>query len=42
VIDRVKAAYGGYARIAEVLGGWLVIACFVVVAVILFRKKRRT
>jgi NSS family neurotransmitter:Na+ symporter len=42
VIDRVKAAYGGYARIAEVLGGWLVIACFVIVAVILFRKKRRT
>ena len=42
VIDRVKAAYGGYARIAEVLGGWLVIACFIIVSVILFRKKRRT
>lgn len=41
VIDRVKAAYGGYSRIAEVLGGWLVITAFVIVAVVLFRKKRR-
>ena len=41
VVDRVKSAYGGYARIAEFLGGWLVIIGFVIVAVILFRKKRR-
>jgi NSS family neurotransmitter:Na+ symporter len=42
VVDRVKSAYGGYARIAEFLGGWLVIAVFVLVAVLLFKKKGRT
>ncbi|MDH4211812.1 MAG: sodium-dependent transporter [candidate division WOR-3 bacterium] len=42
VVDRVKAAYGGYSRIAEFLGGWLVIIVFVVVAVILFKKKGRS
>jgi NSS family neurotransmitter:Na+ symporter len=41
VVDRVKAAYGGYSRIAEFIGGWLVIIVFVVVAVILFKKKGR-
>ncbi len=41
VIDRVKAAYGGYSRIAEFLGGWLVIIAFVIVAVLLFKKKGR-
>ncbi|UCG29388.1 MAG: sodium-dependent transporter [candidate division WOR-3 bacterium] len=41
VIDRVKSAYGGYSRIAEVIGGWLVVAVFVVVAVLLFKKKGR-
>jgi NSS family neurotransmitter:Na+ symporter len=41
VVDRVRAAYGGYSRIAEVLGGWLVIAAFVTIAVILYRKKGR-
>ncbi len=42
VVERVKAAYGGYSRIAELLGGWLVIMVFVVVAVILFKKKGRS
>ncbi len=41
VIDRVKSAYGGYSRVAEVIGGWLVVAVFVVVAVLLFKKKGR-
>ena len=41
VIDRMKEAYGGYSRVAEVLGGWVVIIAFVVVAVVLFKKKRR-
>ncbi|UCD19170.1 MAG: sodium-dependent transporter [candidate division WOR-3 bacterium] len=41
VIDRVKAAYGGYSRIAEFLGGWLVIIAFVIVAFLLFKKKGR-
>jgi NSS family neurotransmitter:Na+ symporter len=42
VVDRVKAAYGGYSRVAEVLGGWFVIIAFVCVAVVLYRKKGRT
>ncbi|KPK63561.1 hypothetical protein AMJ83_06550 [candidate division WOR_3 bacterium SM23_42] len=42
VVDRVKSAYGGYARTAEFLGGWLVIIAFVIVAVFLYKKKRRT
>ena len=42
VVDRVKSAYGGYARTAELLGGWLVIAAFVIVAVFLYKRKRRT
>ncbi|UCF71006.1 MAG: sodium-dependent transporter [candidate division WOR-3 bacterium] len=41
VIDRVKAAYGGYSRVAEFLGGWLVIIAFVIVAILLFKKKGR-
>ena len=41
VVDRVKSAYGGYSRIAEFIGGWLVIITFVVVAVFLFKKKGR-
>ncbi|MCK4940477.1 sodium-dependent transporter [candidate division WOR-3 bacterium] len=42
VVDRVKSAYGGYSRLAEFLGGWLLIIAFVVVAVFLYKKKRRT
>lgn len=42
VVDRVKAAYGGYSRTAEFIGGWLVIIAFIIVAVILFKKKGRT
>jgi hypothetical protein len=35
------SSYGGYSRLAEFLGGWLVIIVFVVVAIILYRMKRR-
>ena len=42
VVDRVKSAYGGYSRLAEFLGGWLLIIVFVIVAVFLYKKKRRT
>lgn len=42
VIDRIRTAYGGYPRIAEFIGGWLVIGIFIAVGVLLFKKKRRT
>lgn len=42
VVDRVKSAYGGYSRIAEFIAGWLVIIAFVIIAVVLYKKKGRT
>ncbi len=39
VIERVKTSYGGYTRLAEFLGGWLVLIVFIVVAVLLYKKK---
>jgi NSS family neurotransmitter:Na+ symporter len=40
VVDRVRSSYGGYSRIAEFLGGWLIIVIFVVIAVLLFKNRR--
>jgi NSS family neurotransmitter:Na+ symporter len=39
VIERFKSAYGGYTRLAEFLGGWLVLIIFIVIAVLLFKRK---
>jgi len=39
VIERFKSAYGGYTRLAEFLGGWLVLIVFIVIAVLLFKGK---
>lgn len=39
IFDRISSPYGGYSRWAEFLGGWLVIVVFIIVAVILYRKK---
>lgn len=39
VIERFKSAYGGYTRLAEFLGGWLVLIAFIVIAVLLFKRK---
>jgi NSS family neurotransmitter:Na+ symporter len=41
VTERIKSAYGGYSRIAEFFGGWLVIILFIVVAVMLYKKKEK-
>lgn len=39
--ERLFAPYGGYPRIAEFLGGWLVIIIFVVVSILLSSVKRK-
>ena len=39
IIERFKNAYGGYPRLAEFLGGWLVLIIFIVVAVLLYKIK---
>lgn len=39
IIDRIKTPYGGYSRLAEFLGGWLVLIIFIVVAVLLYKRK---
>ncbi len=41
VIESIRAPYGGYSRFAEFLGGWLLIIIFVVIAVFLYKAKRR-
>lgn len=41
VYDRITSSYGGYSRMAEFLGGWLVLIVFIAVAVILYKIKRR-
>ena len=41
IVDRVRTSYGGYSRLAEFLGGWLILIIFIVVAVILYKKKGR-
>jgi NSS family neurotransmitter:Na+ symporter len=41
IVDRIKSSYGGYTRLAEFLGGWLVIIVFIAAAIILFKLKRR-
>jgi len=41
IVDRVSTSYGGYSRFAEFLGGWLILIIFIVVAVILYKKKGR-
>ncbi len=41
IIERIKAPYGGYSRFAEFLGGWLLIILFIIIAVFLFRTRRR-
>lgn len=41
VYDRIMSSYGGYSRMAEFLGGWLVLIVFIAVAVILYKIKRR-
>jgi len=41
VVERVKESYGGYSRLAEFLGGWLVLIVFITAAVILYKMKRR-
>ncbi len=41
VIDSIKTSYGGYDRLAEFLGGWLVLIILIVVAIFLYKKKGR-
>ena len=41
IIDRIRTSYGGYSRLAEFLGGWLVLIIFIVVAIFLYKRKRR-
>lgn len=41
IIERIKSPYGGYPRIAEFLGGWLVVGAFVIISIILSRVKGR-
>lgn len=41
IVDRVSTSYGGYSRFAEFLGGWLILIIFIIVAVILYKKKGR-
>lgn len=40
VWDRLRAPYGGYERSAEVLGGWVLLGGFLVVAVLLSRLRK--
>jgi NSS family neurotransmitter:Na+ symporter len=39
IIDRIKSSYGDYSRLAEFLGGWLVLIIFIAIAVFLFKRK---
>ncbi len=39
VVDRVRTSYGGYSRLAEFLGGWLILIVFIGVAIILYKRK---
>lgn len=41
IINRVKGSYEGYPRGAEILGGWLVLAVFLGIAIFLNRLKGR-
>ena len=41
IIERLKAPYEGYSRFAEFLGGWLLIILFIIIAFLLFQKRRR-
>ncbi len=41
IYNRFMTSYGGYSRLAEFLGGWLILIVFIVVAVMLYRGKRR-
>ncbi len=41
IIDRIKSPYGGYSRLAEFLGGWLVLIIIIIIAVILYKSKGR-
>ncbi|MCX7757088.1 MAG: sodium-dependent transporter [candidate division WOR-3 bacterium] len=42
IIDRIKTAYGNYPRIAEFLGGWLLVIIFIITAIILYKQKHRS
>jgi NSS family neurotransmitter:Na+ symporter len=39
IIERFKSSYSGYTRLAEFLGGWLILIIFIVIAVLLFKRK---
>lgn len=39
IVNRIREPYGGYPRLAEFLGGWLVIALMVVVSIVLSIMK---
>jgi NSS family neurotransmitter:Na+ symporter len=39
IVDRVRTSYGGYSRLAEFLGGWLILIVFIGVAIILYKRK---
>jgi NSS family neurotransmitter:Na+ symporter len=39
IIDRIKNSYGGYTRLAELLGGWLILIIFIVIAFLLYKRK---
>lgn len=41
VIERIKGAYENYPRLAEFLGGWLILIAFFVVAIILNRVRSK-
>jgi NSS family neurotransmitter:Na+ symporter len=40
-LDRLKSSYGGYSRLAEFLGGWLIIILIPIVGIILMLLKRK-
>jgi len=39
IIERIRSPYEGYPRIAEFLGGWLVIGVFVIISILLSKAK---
>jgi len=39
IVDRIRTSYGGYSRLAEFLGGWLILIVFIGIAIILYKRK---
>ena len=41
IIERIRGSYGGYPRLAEFLGGWMIVLLLPVLGIILMLVKRR-